>query len=270
MILRKNNNKMNPNHGGDKTLNELGGLSLVHPFWGEAKRFDIQFENWVKFSKNAKNKLEIIIIDDHGDPPIHTLLTSNKLKYLDFTLLVYRITDDLKWNTPGALNLGFTVASNSWTLIMDSDCMFMPDVMDNVLDLNPSEGTVYKFDRIRIEKDRTYEKRWLTCTMLMHKRQFWGLNGFDEDFTGAWSGGYGFFDNDFDRRRGGSRNWGVVEGIRATEYMHDLVGRVDRDHGKHHRINRTIMTDKAMDRIPQNNHILNFAWEKVFDSREIT
>lgn len=247
-------------------LRDLGGISLVHPFWNEEKRFQLQLENWEKWSDNTKNLVDITIIDDHAIPSVKSYLGPKReklLKSLNMDFCIYRILDDLKWNTPGALNLGVTVAPKPWVLFMDSDCWLDEENMQKVLDHEPKKRFVYKFVRWRIDSEKEYEYRPLTCTMLMHKRRFWRIR-FDEDFTGERSGGYGFFDNRFDHM-GGKKRREVVPGIYVTEVMHDIVGRVDRDHNQHHRINRKIMYAKDSGEMPQNKQILNFAWELDYE-----
>lgn len=246
------------------------GLSLIHPFFGEDKRFELQFQGWREFSDEQKDAIEIIVVDDHGDPAIHELMTKNRVKYCDFNLSIYRIEDDLRWNTPGALNLGLMAASRPWTLIMDSDCAFPSETMNRVLNLQPYENWVYKFPRNRITEDEKWatNKRYLPCTMLQHKHIFTDVHGFDEDFTGQWSGGYGFFDNHYDFKvRHAGYHIGQIPDIIADEWMDDIVGdRVQRDHGKHHAINKKIMYEK-MNAATTNHKMLRFSWKRVFHHR---
>ena len=133
----------NPAGGGDKTLRELG-LTLMHPFYGEEERLPKMFEIWDAWSDDVKQHVSVILIDDHGTPSIEDLLPD---RTVDYNLSVYRIQDDLQYNTPGALNLGMMVASTPWILTMDSDCAFEPDVMQRLLDFKPERGNVYKIGR---------------------------------------------------------------------------------------------------------------------------
>lgn len=269
-ILNPLTNKVTEDHGGDKTLEEMGGLSLIHPFYKDRRRFDLQFDNWRTWSERVKRNVRIHLIDDCAPSPVHTWIGEKRRRIVEeegIDLSVYRITTDLKWNTPGALNLGFTVASQPWVLTMDSDCAFTNDKMEHILSCNPSKEVVYRVGRIRVEKDGTYPMRYLQCTMLMHKDLFWSVGGFDEDFTGERSGGYGFFDDDFNNRvEKAGYPWYVIKDCPALEWMPSYYGEpiVQRDHDTHHKINRRIKNHKALGRIPQNRQILNFEWERVF------
>lgn len=245
-------------------------LTLIHPFFGEQKRFDIQFNNWVNFSKEIKDNLHIMVIDDHGTPDIASLMTYNKMKYCDLNLSIFRIEDDLRYNTPGALNLGLITAQTPWSLIMDSDCLFEPDEMHKIMSLTPQPGWDYKFPRKRITKNKHWALniRYLPCTILMHKDMFLDVNGFDEDFTGQWSDGYAFFDTHFDHKvKAAGYHCGLVHWVTATEYMDDFVGnRIERSKN-HENINRKLMYDKLSGTKSLNNHILRFSWKRVFHAK---
>ena len=257
--------------GGQYTLLEKR-LTLIQPFFGEPERFKRLFNNWKNYPKAVLNSLEVIIVDDHGNPTLQSLLTDEVKAECDFSLTVYEIQDDLYHNTPGALNLGILAASTDWLLIMDSDCSFTPDNMTRLMNYKPMNNWIYKFDRQRITNDPELAKntRYLPCTMLMRKELVMDVNGFDEDFTGARSGGYGFFDNHFDSKvlKAGWKIGRVrsESNIIATEWMEDVVGeRVSRTDPEL-RTNRKLMYEKQEDPNKENNQILRFAWRRVFSS----
>ncbi len=256
--------------GGTVSLYEKG-LTLIHPFFGEEQRFRLLVDNWIKYPQAIRDKLKLIIVDDHGTPSIESLLTTKMKDSLKgINLSVYEIQDDLKHNTPGALNLGMMVADTEWILIMDSDCTFLPEAMHDVMEYKPMDDWLYKFDRLRITDNEHWAKneRFLPCTMLLRKQIFLEINGFDEDYTGARSGGYGFFDNDFDHKIQLSKyNSGRVQtNILATEWMSDVCGDFVPRTYEEDRINRRLYYEKIEGRIPYNNEMLRFAWRKVYGS----
>ena len=250
------------------------GLTLIHPYFGEVKRFNHMYNNyWNKYSDKIKNSLQIILVDDHGIPPIHSLM---KDRDCDFNLEIYRISDDLKYNTAGALNVGSIESDTEFILQMDSDCAIEPDMMDKLMRVAPEYGYLYKFRRNRITNDPERKKltRWLPCANLLHKQMFREVNGFDEDFTGSRSGGYGFFDNHFDHKileAGYAR--AVIDGIVVTEYMETLVE--DKPVGPlgvgvyrtndQNQINKKLYRAKQKDPTLNNPNILNFRYEKVYE-----
>lgn len=265
---------------GKKSLYEAG-LTLIHPFYGEVDRFkQLYHDSWVKYNPEIKKNLRIILADDCGEPPIHKAVQS-EVKDKDLNISVYRIKKNLRYNTAGALNLGCTMAETDFILMMDNDCTFLPDDMHKVMQLKPSDGWLYKFRKNRITSDPHLKAntRYLPCTNLLHKNVFNTIGGFDEDFTGEYSGGYGYFDCHFDHKliHQFGFNRGCVLGIIATEYMNDIVpgkesNTSDRlanikktERSKEHMvINRKLYRAKQKDPKLNNYNILRFEWEKVY------
>jgi len=266
----------NPEGGGTKTLRELG-LTLMHPFFGEEKRLPKLFEAWDSWSDDVKDHVQILLIDDHGTPSIEDILPD---RTVDYSLSVYRIQDDLQYNTPGALNLGMMVAATPWILTMDSDCTFEADVMQSLLDFKPEQEKVYSFFRNRITEDGhlASNKRVLPCTILLHKDAFIAVNGFDEDFTGTWSKelkeytggfeGYGMFDNAFHGRLSATGYTLVQQhGYLATEWMEDVVGENVAYTYEDRALNKRVWRAKQRGDIPFSTDMLRFKWTRVRHNR---
>ncbi len=267
-------------------------LTLVHPFYGEEERLRIQFDTWCSWPDEIKDALRIVVIDDHGTPAITDMLTKDHRKRCDFDLTVLRVLDDLKWSTPGALNLGILTADTSWVLIMDSDCLFETKEMKKLLSLKPTSDWAIKFPRFRVTDNETWagRTRFLPCTILFHKDMFMDLHGFDEDFIGTFSKGYGHFDTHFDHKIKTSDKYhlGQVKEITATEYMDDYVGpRIVRSgtcscgsrvsstgevpvscrwHSPT-RVNRRLFRAKQSGRRALNMKMLNFNWEVAWRNK---
>jgi glycosyltransferase involved in cell wall biosynthesis len=278
-------------HTGPQTLRETG-LTLVHPFFDEPERFKLQFRNWLSWPEEVKDRVQIVLVDDCSPRPVHQYLTASQLRQVSrLNLSIYRITTNLIYNTPGAINLGFKVAKTPFVMMMDSDCTFDAKNIAKFLDAAPHTDTIYKFNRKRFGGDIPQggildgtghvhmvddlkNTRFLPCSMLMHQDIFWDLGGFDEDFTGAWNnGGYGYFDTDFDRRVGLSRyHWGVWADVTATEWMPsaaggEIISRTERQQRRNLGLYRRKKSDWAGEpQIPQNRNILRFKWERTFES----
>ena len=254
--------------GGSKSVSELGGLTIVHTFFGEEERFKLLMANWMKYPKSIKDKLKIIMVDDHGTPSLKSLLTPSITKRIDFDFTVYEIEDDLRYNTPGAYNLGVMAAATPLILTLESDCTFLPDMMQKIMDYKPKENWMYMFDRLRVTDSKALLMldRYLPTAMLMNKKIFLDLNGFDEDFTGEWSKGYGYFDCHFTFKVMISK-WHVgrvQNNILATEWMSDVCGPSINRTTAEININKALFHDKRDCRQPlNNNEILRFAWSKI-------
>lgn len=263
----------------EQTLAELGGLSLIHPFYNDEKRLELQIENWMTWPEEICKLVDITLVDDYSKVPL--MLGKNQRKHLKrkgFSIHIYRIVDNLKWNTPGALNLGFTVAPKRWALTMDSDCFFDAENIEKLVNYYPHINHVHKFKRKRYGTTESANwlnnDRWLPCTMLMSKEIFWHTGGFDEDFTGEYTGGYGMFDTYFDRcaKWNGYRRC-VVDGIVAGEWLPSISGdpvfpglieniNVPR---KEFNINKRLHYSKVqmIDPTERDQKILRFRWRRV-------
>lgn len=272
-------------HDGARLLDV--GLTITHPFFNEKERFDLQFENWISWPEEIRKKVQIILVDDCSPNPVHEYLTKSKLKRAcNLNLSIYRITTDLKYNTPGALNLAFTVAPSKFVLTMDSDCTFGPEEIQKVTDMTPLDTCVYKFYRNRVGSgedsvdwkgdllpENLKNKRYLPCTMLMNQNLFWQVGGFDEDYTGERCGGYGMFDTDFDRRCEDNKiPTYIKKDITATEWMPSVCGgeivrRAPKAHeaGKAlYRMKRRANEKRKNEWVDQNREILRFQWERTY------
>jgi len=253
-----------PNDPTKPVLRDLG-LTVVHPFYGEKDRFDRIMEAWKKYSDEIKRAVTLSLVDDCGSPAVMDWLPRSTLKRLDLNIQVHKITENLKWNTPGALNLGVHTAPTDWVLMMDSDCI-MPDIMLKRLlfEFSPDQRHAYFFMRHRITDDpvKALNIRPLTCSILIHKERFAEVGGFDEDFTGSRSGGYGCFDAEFHDR---IKNWRqCVVDIIIDEYIGIGVQDLEGVKYDHYSTNRRLFRAKQLGKVPRNPERLRFAWKKEF------
>lgn len=250
------------------------GLTIVHPFYDDQPRLEHHLRNWLRYSPEAKDALNLVLVDDGSKEPLIAWADFNKvvddIKVKSFS--IYRVIQNLKWNTPGALNLGITQAPTEWVLIMDSDCLLQPDDLDRLMDFEPDPAMFHLFHRNRISYNdhllKAKERQPLPCSILMTKTAFRELGGFDEDFTGERSGGYGFFDSDFTNRAKKARKLAVMpDSIVIQEYMEDIVGpnvhTRERVRNKD-KINKKIWYAKIAGEIPRNTELCRFEWKKVF------
>lgn len=270
----------NPDGTGDTALRDLG-LTMMHPFFGEEQRLLKMLDIWDAWSDDVKDRVQLILIDDHGSPSVEEMIAD---RTIDYNLSVYRIHDSLTANMAGAVNLGMMLAATPWILTMDSDYSFLPEVMHRLLSFKPDQGDVYSFllDPPRMYKGVTSVPH--TNTFLLHKDAFIDINGFDEDFTGKWSRelqpvlrkikgglpagfsedvqGYGYQDNAFHHQLRGAGYVDVTQhGYVATLMTDDVVGK---GYNKTNiRLNRGIFYAKREGEIPWSTDMLRFKWTRV-------
>ena len=272
------------------TLRDQGGISLIHPYYKDEARLNLQLDIWKDWSPDVCKYVDITVIDDGtpgGFPLSDQIKALFHAKGIKFSL--YKINVDLKWNTPGALNLGWMVAPKQWGLCMDTDCYFPSQEWERILDLKHPVNRMGLFPRKRYgnpDIEDLKNDRFLPCTILMHRNVFMNMGGFDEDFSGAKTGSWGYFDNEFTERASRKVLWSekatcgiVYDGhtaehpipkIVAGEWMESVYGQQGVTHaalaanGNARYKNKLLFYDKLNGKVLQNRQILNFPWQQVY------
>jgi len=256
-------------HIGDTSLWDTG-LTIVYTFYNDFNRLDLQRKVWNKYTPKLKEAIKIILVDDCSDPPL-------KVEPIDIDLTVYRIKEDLKWNTPGAINLGITQADTNWVLNFASDCTLESDQLTKLMDLKPEDTWFYKLFRKRITNIKDWPKRLLHPhpEVFVHDRTcFLNMGGFDEDFVGERSGGYGIFDNYFSEKIiYFDYHLALIKEVLMIEWLEDITGgNIQLETGVDPHIvniNKVLWQEKKkiLHKYKKNiekSPMLRFKWEKVY------
>ena len=256
-------------HTGSVSLWE-SGLTIVHPFYNDFERLVLQREAWGEYSEQLRKAVKFILIDDCSSLPLHKEFERNPI---DLDITIYRIKEDLKWNTPGAHNLGMLNATTPWAINMASDFAIEADHLTRLMDMKPDKDYFYKMIRNRITNDPTVKLRLKEPhpEVFLHSiDSFKDVGCFDEDFTGERSGGYGIFDNWFSAvLLRCEYEIVIIEGVKVTEWYDDIVDGgpnistvIDRD---------TIKLNKILFRAKEKSwkrreHLptLRFEWEQTY------
>ena len=265
-------------HRGDTELKELG-LTIVTLFYNDVERLDRMFNLWKSYPDEVKDCTNILIVDDCSKDPIHHVVEERRDE-IDFNLTMYRITDSLKWNMPGAWNLGITKAPTDWVLNVASDCCFDIENITKLLTLKPRTKEIYKFYRRRITNNpdaNLREGQPHSEVFLQHKDTFLKIGGFDEDFTGERSGGYAIFEIYFNHKFVKMKvPYGVIRDVEMIEYLEDITGGSVQltEFAKGMdvtmvRNNRRLWRDKMNGVVPERDKsdMIRFEWEKTFEHR---
>lgn len=163
-------------------------VTLAMAVYGQPKMLDVWFDTLRTYSNAMLDMMELIIVDDCGDPAAEIpddicLLLPSRL---------FRVTEDIPWNQPGARNLALEHADTELILFVDPDMVFPMDMMRRML----SRGLDLKSKHvIRYQlKHRTgHAPGYITDlspnTWFLHVEDFKSIGGYDEDYAGAkgWS-----------------------------------------------------------------------------------
>lgn len=175
--------------------------------------------------------LNTIIIDDCSKDPLKAIEG----------IKVLRVLDDIKWNQPGARNLGFHVA-NGWVLCADIDHLVLKENIQELEKIELKKGNVYFLGREDTNSVNVY---------LIHKDDFEKIGGYDEDFCGN----YGYDDIHFYQKCRYYLNVIELRDIKVKVYAKESssIGIRDSSH------NLELMRKKGFERTKR----LRFNWEYV-------
>jgi len=162
-------------------------LTLVMAVYGQPLMLLEQIKTIMHLSEMVWAHLHVVIVDDHGTPPVDPLLVYN-LDRLCKSAKLFRVDKDIPWNQMGARNLGMQ-HSSGWCLMVDPDMVFDDPTLRRMLEAAEklTRGHVVKYAL----KHKNSGKLDMTSpnTWLLHRDDFFAVGGYDEDFAGnkGWS-----------------------------------------------------------------------------------
>jgi predicted O-methyltransferase YrrM len=149
-------------------IKRINDVTIVYTYFGQEERI----------SEIVNQKLNTVIIDDCSSKPLGPI----------DGIRVFRILDDIRWNQPGARNLGFHV-SDGWIICADIDHLVTYEMVKELKRYKWVRGNIYFLGR---EDDDM-----LHNFFLVHKDDFDYMGGWDEDFSGNWGHDDTYFENKF-------------------------------------------------------------------------
>lgn len=171
-------------------------MTVLYTYFGQKERIP----------QIVEQGINTMIVDDCSKEPLGPIEG----------IQVLRITDDIKWNQPGARNLGFQEL-NGWVVCLDIDHLLTKDIYDKLISLQKEVGTVYYLGREDIKKSYN--------VYLMHKNDFEKIGGYDEDFCGN----YGYDDIHFYQKCVRFLNVVVINDLKVKVYAKESSSDLERD-----------------------------------------
>lgn len=185
------------------------------PYYDQPAMLRKQVEVWHTYPKWTWKFLELILVDD-GSPnhPAFDVLMEQPLP--PFLVQLYRIQEDIPWNHGGARNLAFDRMGEGWAVLTDIDHILPLESVCSLLFIDLLPALVYIPDRYRIRGVMNWEEiERHSDSFILTRERFWGVGGFDEDFSGYWNGVSGPF------RKALKRCSGIIE---LTDVCFHLYG----------------------------------------------
>lgn len=157
-------------------------IGLLMCCYGQPKLMAMQKAAWDGYPKEFQERLQIIVIDDCGDP---AFTCEEETPY---ELIILRVDKNIPWNQPGAKNLGFRESTVNWIINMDPDMVFTNLAVEQILQQMPDvlrRGSKYHYkfglDHTNGHKTMDYGS---PNFYMVHKDEFWRCGGYNEDFAG--------------------------------------------------------------------------------------
>lgn len=163
-------------------------VTLAMAVYGQPRMLEVWFETLRGYPQEVLDQLELIIVDDHGEPRAEIPTDVQQL----LPCQLFRVLDDIHWNQPGARNLALAHVRTSLVLFVDPDMVFPTEMMRKMLDVGWElpQGRVIRYClRHREGPNKGKIDTSSPNTWFMHAQDLRRLNGYDEDFCGAkgWS-----------------------------------------------------------------------------------
>lgn len=159
-------------------------LTIVMAVYGQPLMLEKWWETLRSYDDEVLDKVHLIIVDDHGDPPVE--IPDDVMGLLNCRL--YRVMDDIPWNQMGARNLGMAECSTEWALMLDPDMVVEPIIAKHFLQVTSDipKGSVCL---VRLRHPNGAFDTHSPNIYLIRKSDFDRVGGYDEDYRGhkGWS-----------------------------------------------------------------------------------
>ena len=167
---------------------ELRLVTLAMAVYGQPKMLNVWLETLRSYPEEVLDQLELIVVDDCGSPPAEIPMDIQDL----LPVQVFRVTEDIPWNQPGARNLAMDHVRTPIVLFVDPDMVFPAEMM--ALNLEAAhdlpEGRIIRFSlQHRSGPGKGSIDTTSPNTWFCHVSDFLLVHGYDEDYCGhkGWS-----------------------------------------------------------------------------------
>lgn len=151
-------------------------LTIIHTYYNEQKLLETQLERWNQYNQPTN----IILIDDASQKiPAIDVIKHHKLKdNINFSL--YRVTEDIGFNSHGCRNLAARLANTEWLLFLDIDYTIQPSHLKR-LNTDPLDSlSWYELNAKFMGRGDTY---MALNQILIPRKIYLESGGYDESFV---------------------------------------------------------------------------------------
>ncbi len=164
-------------------------FTLVIPYYDNPGFLGRQIGWWATYPDHVKAHVSAIVVDD-GSPNSPAEPIAQYFGW--FSLDVFRIMVDVRWNWLAARNIGAHHAKDGWLLLTDIDHVLPASTAEALIYGKHDPSVVYAFSRIEHTGEPASPH---SASFFMTKQMFWKIGGYDETLSGYYG-----TDGDYRRR----------------------------------------------------------------------
>lgn len=233
----------------------MNKLTLIQTYYNEPEDLQRCIDQWNQITSN----IEIILVDDGStEYPAVDVVTKNKIRSnIHFSL--YRVTEDVGFNSHGCRNLAAKHAEGDWLLFVDIDHTIDPTHVDRLV--NDSVLEPYSWYKLQTFYKHPNKTSLTLNQYVVDANLYWDAGGYNESYVRFHYGDREFLEqlnelsaekslDDFAIQCHRAGRKGIVdETLRAPVYDNEKM---------------IFFTPKFdLSKIVQIETILNFEWEKL-------
>lgn len=156
-------------------------LTIGFSVYGQPKMLTRWFERFLAQPEEWRNRVEVIVVDDHGTPPASVPDWPN--------IKLFRVTTNIEWNQGGCRNLIAQQATTDRLMLIDPDMTLEEGMLQKLVEESRHlvPGMVFR-PALRHVGDGRFDHTSPNVHLIL-KKDFEKLGGYDEDYCGhkGWS-----------------------------------------------------------------------------------
>ena len=156
-------------------------IDIIYSYYNQYNTLSTQVQLLNSYSKETKNTVNLIYVDDNS-----TQTAKQYLEKLKLTYSLYYITENVGWNNGGAKNLGIYNSKSDWKVVLDIDMFLTDNLLQEIFLYPKKENCVYKFLTNKIESTKPTIYKTYPGALMIHKNAVEKIGYFDEDFCGNY------------------------------------------------------------------------------------
>lgn len=152
-------------------------FTVGYTYYEDPKRLLQQIALWEDYPV----EVEIVVVDDGS-----TVYPAEEyLKNIETvaTVKLYKVDEDLGFNSHGCRNLIATVASSDFILFLDIDCLLSANDVGYLRTVTFNEDSIYRFG-CYFSHNYSYAWNGHVNVFIVNKKKYWEAGGYDESYTG--------------------------------------------------------------------------------------